>query len=228
MSFWHNWQYDPESPRIVDLCSGAGGAAKGLTNRWPRARIVGVDLVRQPNYPFNHVRGDALEFDLTPFDFVWASPPCQAWSVASVRWQNLGRTYPDILEPMRAKLQASGLPYIIENVATAPLIDPVMLCGTMFPPLRVYRHRGFEANFHIDQPDHPQHTIKIGWGPQDFVTVAGHSGYKSPGTPAARRRAMGIQWMSYDELCEAVPPAYSAYLANYIPFGASAGATEVE
>ncbi len=65
--------------------------------------------------------------------------------------------WPRLVEPVREMLIRSGLPYVIENVDGAPLINAVVLCGTMFPGLRVLRHRLFEANFQIVAPPHKKH-----------------------------------------------------------------------
>jgi DNA (cytosine-5)-methyltransferase 1 len=51
----------------------------------------------------------------------------------------------------------TGKPYVIENVEGAPLINPAILCGTMFKGLRVLRHRLFEADFPIVVPPHGKH-----------------------------------------------------------------------
>lgn len=115
--------------------------------------VVGVDIEPQPSYPFTFIQGDALEFYLRGFDLVWASPPCQAYSTAMHATQakkREGRL--DLIPATRAKLQAAGIPYIIENVAGAPLASSrVMLCGSMFG-LRVIRHRYFECSFPVTPP----------------------------------------------------------------------------
>src|SRR4051794_38162937 len=122
----------PERPRWVDFFCGAGGASMG----YHRAGfdVVGVDINPQPNYPFEFVRGDALELGPAmlasgAFAGASASPPCQRWAGSS-HWH--GIDHPDLIAPTRAMLKASGLPYVIENVPGAPLVEPVTLCGTMF------------------------------------------------------------------------------------------------
>jgi DNA (cytosine-5)-methyltransferase 1 len=145
-------------PRILDLFCGAGGAGMG----YHRAGfdVVGVDLAPQPHYPFEFSQSDALawlDYPLTlglRFDAIHASPPCQAYSAMSACRPGLADQYPDLVAPTRELLEATGLPYVIENVPRAPLRDPVTLCGHMFG-LPLYRHRLFEANFPIDQPEHP-------------------------------------------------------------------------
>src|ERR1700704_6385579 len=124
--------------------------------------VVGVDIEAQPNYPFEFVQGNAMrwlaEWGSVPtmFDAIHASPPCQAYSDLQRR---TGRSYPELIEPVRELLIANGLAYIIENVEGAPLIDPPMLCGTMFSGLRVLCHRLFETNFPTEAPPHRKHPL---------------------------------------------------------------------
>src|SRR3990167_2619727 len=128
--------------RVLDLFCGAGGAAMGLHWAWPNAEPVGVDIKPQPRYPFTFVQADAVTYPLEGFDFIWASPPCQAYSAL----KGLTTTeYPMLVDAIRDRLEASGKPWIIENVVGANLRNPVQLCGSMFG-LGVWRHRRFEMS----------------------------------------------------------------------------------
>jgi len=172
--------------------------------------VVGVDIAPQPRYPFMFIQADALDVRFQGFDFIWASPPCQAHSLAQRIRKN---THADIIAPIRERLKGSGVPWCIENVVGAPLIDPIELCGAMFD-LRVYRHRLFECSFPVSVPPHPEHVAplrKMGRKPEpgDFMHVVGNfSGV------AQAREAMGIDWMARDELREAIPPAYSEHIGR--------------
>lgn len=203
-------------PRVLDLFSGAGGAATGLHRAWPDAEITGVDIVQQKRYPFRHVVADAMTYPLDGFDFVWASPPCQQYSrMRHIKGRDMA-AYPRLVDALRTRLEASGAAWIIENVPGATFRSGVTLCGLMFG-LRVFRHRAFESSALLFAPDHPRHVERIGTGrlasyqgqPGRMVTVAGHLF-----SMAAGSAAMGIDWMRKDELAEAIPPAYSEYLAR--------------
>lgn len=205
-------------PRLLDLFCGAGGAAMG----YHRAGfdVVGVDIHPQPHYPFEFHQGDALTlaYDFGRFDAVHASPPCQRWSDLARRNGN-GHEWPDLIAPTRALLTAWGIPWIIENVEGAPLDNPTMLCGTVFPGLRVLRHRLFESSMPITARAHRAHPLvfthdkrKAHYGRlnQDtaFVQVTGGGN----ATVANKRDAMGIDWMTGAELNEAIPPAYTEWI----------------
>jgi len=197
-------------PRMLDLFSGAGGAGMG----YHRAgfEVVGVDINPQLNYPFEFHQADALKYLLEhhdEFDAFHASPPCQAFTMAQ-RIQ--GRTHPDYVTATRAAFMLIGKPWVIENVQGSPLRNPVMLCGVSFPGLRTYRHRLFESSLAINVPAHPDHiyaTTKMGrrLEPGHFMHVVGNFSGAQDG-----RDAMGIQWMTRDELSEAIPPAYTEHI----------------
>ena len=208
-------------PKLLDLFCCAGGAAIGY---WRAGfDVVGVDIVPQPNYPFEMIVADALELSskyLRSFDAIHASPPCQAYSTLAYRNGN-GDQWPKLIDPIRNLLIDTGRPYVIENVVGAPLRDYVVLCGTMFPELRVIRHRLFETNFPVLTPPHGRHPLvhtldkrKRHYGItdeyKDYVTVTGGGNC----SVAAARDAMGIDWMTKKELNEAIPPAYSAHIGH--------------
>jgi DNA (cytosine-5)-methyltransferase 1 len=206
-------------PRLLDLFCGAGGAAMG----YHRAgfEVVGVDINPQPRFPFEFIQADAMTFlDDWPvwvaelFDAIHASPPCQSYSYMSSCRPGLSGTYPDLIEAVREQLNNSGLPYVIENVPNAPLRADVTLCGHMFG-LELYRHRIFESNRPLTEPDHPVHVKPGGraghWKPGEVISVAGNF------APAAvARKAMDIDWMNRAELGEAIPPAYTEYIGGLL------------
>jgi DNA (cytosine-5)-methyltransferase 1 len=181
--------------------------------------IVGVDIAPQKRYPFEFVRGDALEYVARhghEFDVIHASPPCQVYS-KTVPLSN--GNHPDLVEPTRDLLIAAGKPYIIENVRFpgAPLINPITLCGAMFG-LRVIRKRLFETcPIVIFTPPIMEQVGRCAprgvydRGQYGLITVVGNNF-----SPKFARLAMGIDWMTRDELSQAIPPAYTEWLGRQI------------
>ena len=208
--------------KLLDLFCGAGGAAMGYHRSG--FAVTGVDIKPQPNYPFEFLQADVLDLKvefLRSFDAIHASPPCQAYSDLAKRNGN-AHEWPDLVGPVRKLLICTGKPWVIENVEGSPLRDPILLCGTMFPELRVIRHRLFELNFdvvpppHIPHNKHPLvHTLdkrKAHYGKtdewRDFVQVTGGGNCSI----ASARDAMGIDWMKKSEINEAIPPAYTYFI----------------
>jgi DNA (cytosine-5)-methyltransferase 1 len=205
-------------PTLLDLFCGAGGASAGYY--LAGYEIVGVDINPQPNYPFPFARADALEYLAGRghhYSLIHASPPCQAHSQATKRWGR-SKDHPDMIPQTRHLLQKSGRPYVIENVVGAPLINPILLCGSMFG-LKVRRHRLFECSFSFVRP--PCGCKHAEQGP--VITVTGHPGGKSTrdglrgrGNTQDWRDAMRIQWMSGKELAQAIPPDYTHHIGRQI------------
>lgn len=201
--------------RVLDLYCCQGGASAGY--RAAGFDVVGVDLSPQPRYPFRFVQADALEYVRSrgsAFGFIHASPPCQHDSDCQ-RIQ--GREHPDLIGPTREALNATGVPWVIENVggAVPKLRDPVRLCGAMFG-LHTYRHRYFETGggFSFKAPRHPAHTretVKMGRSlrPGDFYHAVGNfSGVEYV------RKDMDVPWMNRDGIRECIPPVYAEYIGN--------------
>lgn len=234
--------------RILDLFCGAGGCAKGYQQAG--FYVVGVDLEPQPRYVGEEFYiGDAIEvleallnggwkttpwryqqgvrvLTLDEFDVIHTSPPCQHYSTMT---KSNGRPsdHPNLVPKTRRLLQATGKPYVVENVVGAPLASPLMLCGQMFPGLRVIRHRLFESNVWLTHPPqrlpHPAHPLahtldkrKPHYGKLDqFKAVVMVNGGGNSSTTAARD-AMGIDWMRKEELNQAIPPAYCEFVGQQL------------
>ena len=202
-------------PRLLDLFCGAGGAGMG----YHRAgfEVVGVDLNPQPHYPFEFHQADAIRYAAEhwrEFDAVHASPPCQAHSRASSRWD---RAHLDLIPATRGFLEVAGLPYVIENVPGAPLRADFSLCGCMFDLPGLRRERWFETSWSgvVMRPPchHTGRTITVAGHPGGSSTRDGDSGF---GSKAEWQRAMGIDWMTADELAQAIPPAYTEHIGRQL------------
>jgi DNA (cytosine-5)-methyltransferase 1 len=204
--------------RLLDLFCGAGGCSVG----YARAgfEVVGVDINPQPRYPYEFHQADALTYPLEGFDAIHASPPCQAFTSARTIQ---GRDHHDLLTPMRERLQQWGTAWAIENVVGAPMRADVLLCGSHFG-LQTQRHRWFEFGFPYFSLLTP---CSHAWGEDGPIGVYGHTGQgskrygnKKSGNHgwmvADWKRAMEIDWMSRDELAQAIPPAYTQFIGEQL------------
>lgn len=206
-------------PRLLDLFCGAGGAAKGYADAG--FEVVGVDIKPQPRYPFEFVCADALSTLaetawIAGFDAIHASPPCQAYSAMRTNW-NARKDHPELVEPTRECLRATGLPWVMENVPGAPMLPLVMLCGSAFglgiPGYQLRRHRWFEvADLWLMSPPCQHQGPVIGIYGDHGRDRRRKEGYGRYFTLAERKAAMGIEWMARNELDQAIPPAYTEYI----------------
>jgi DNA (cytosine-5)-methyltransferase 1 len=211
--------------RALDLFCKAGGATRGLQRA--DIHVTGVDIKPQPRYcGDDFVWGDVLQFPigwLRTFDFIWASPPCQKYT--ALKTMPTAKEHVDLIPLTRRLLKMSGVPYVIENVEGAPLVDPVWLCGCMFnlgaQGCRLERKRGFEASFSLIAPPHRHDARPVigvyGGHARRRAASAGGRGTRDVwdgGHLAAASQALGIDWMTLDELSEAVPPAYALFIGQ--------------
>lgn len=210
-------------PKLLDLFCGAGGGGYGYDEAG--FEVIGVDIIEQPNYPYEFIQADALEVELSGYDAIHASPPCQNYCWCTKKARNQGNTYPDLIEPVRKLLIESGKPYVIENVVGAPLINPTYLEGTMFG-LGVIRRRCFETNWWLPQPmclpRKPPIMQQSKRDPRVFIQKSAYCQVTTSGSDGWSCRladfqdAMGINWMTRKEITQAIPPAYTEYIGRYL------------
>ena len=209
--------------KILDLFCGAGGASMGYRQALPDAEIVGVDHQPQPNYPFTFIQTNATALDFyDDFDFIHASPPCQTYS--TLRVSKGVKEYDDWILPFTQQIlrsfAAGGGSYVIENVPGAPLTNPIRLCGSAFPILttdwngerhELRRHRLFETSFTVSGTECAHAWPVLGV----YGTISLNPRRSKRGTKAGIRQAeelMGIDWMTPEELVQAIPPAYTRHI----------------
>lgn len=196
--------------KILDLFCGGGGASMGihqaLKEKNIKHEILGMDIREMPDYPFNFVQSDVFDQNTFPidwfksFDFAWASPPCQAYSMATKAIRNKGKKYPELIKKTRELLQQANIPFAIENVEKAPIRKDLMLCGEMFD-LKVFRHRFFEIeNFVCYQPLHPKHKEIVGKG--YYTIIAG--GFFRTRKKRARKKRLNLDYGTYNDWCNAM------------------------
>lgn len=206
--------------KLLDLYCKAGGASKGY--QLAGFEVVGVDIKKQKRYPFKFIQADCLELMkdiefLKSFDVITASPPCQTHSITQHLRNAQGKSTDkiDLIPQTREALIASGRPYVIENVPGSPLINPIQMCGSSFG-LKVRRHRLFESNLQLKGSvcNHKEQGKPVGiYGSmRDEIPNGGHTAKSIE----QAREAMGIDWMIWGELVEAIPPIYTKEIGTQI------------
>ena len=208
-----------KKPRLLDLFCGAGGASVG----YYRAgfEVIGVDIVKQPHYPFEFHQADALTYQLYGFGAFHASPPCQGYMNA-LNMPNVKKVHKEakrLIEPTRELLIATGKPFVIENVVGSPLQNYFELSGMMFQ-LKVIRKRwfeihGFEVGF-LPSPQTYKNARSAGYIPYNKGETTQRNSLPQIWTKARVSIAMGIDWMLLSELNQAIPPAYTEYIGKYL------------
>lgn len=243
-------------PKLLDLFCCEGGAARGYD--LAGFDVYGVDLFTtikggfsRKRYPYPARTRDVIDllrslldgqqviFDdghllhLDSFTAIHASPPCQHASAGTRAMRSKGDDrHPALIEPVRDLLQQTGLPYVIENVKGAALLDPITLCGTMFmlsatdddwTPLEMWRHRLFESNVPLYPPSDCAH----GWYSTQVAGSYGgarrnkdearnvrHGGYVP--SKNVQQDLLDIDWMTERGMHQSLPPSYTLHCGRIL------------
>ena len=139
----------------LDLFCGAGGVTIGLQQAG--YSVTGVDFVDHSDvYPGTFIHADVREISrdyLHDFDVVWASPPCQKYSVLGtlnrLRNGNRGHRFDDMVEDTIDLLKEH--PHtVIENIPAAPIRMDLRLTAQMFGLQYTVRERIFQLTHHVE------------------------------------------------------------------------------
>jgi DNA (cytosine-5)-methyltransferase 1 len=142
----------------------------------------------------------------------------------SVRHRGRGTradNHPDLLTPTLERLRRTPRPWVVENVpgAARAMRTVIILHGGMFG-LRVYRPRLFESSVLLWAPPdrgRPARPIGVyGRRPDGRLLTHQKDGPRAARSVEEARQAMGIDWMDWRELCEAIPPAYTEWIGRQL------------
>ena len=215
----------------LDLFCGGGGACIGMQQAG--FEVVGIDLTFQRHYPGHFIQADALNppVDLSEFDFIWASPPCQRFSqgILCAKNKDKYKDYPDLIKLTRTLLEKYNLT-CIENVPRAPIRKDLELTGPSVCLENLQRRRYFELSFEAEQPIAPNLSRKK-WDSGEAVTIwtgmvatneSQRKRCKRLGIPLRISKQKGKSVMGIPEDYEftnkqignAVPPPYSKYVVE--------------
>lgn len=216
-----------KNPKLLDLFCKAGGGAVG----YHRAGfdVTGVDNDPQPRYPFRFYQADALEFVALYghlFNVIHASPPCQLYSgfraITIARFGSVKTDPPDLVDVTRQVLIETGKPWIIENVQGSPVLTQVIVCAASLGLPHLARHRHFESSVLLFVPkcSHRKNEYTIGiYGARPDgrrVSYKHHRLVRVANSLDEASREMGIDWMEWHEITQAIPPAYTEYLGRQL------------
>lgn len=220
-------------PLLLDLFCCEGGASAGYVRAG--FEVLGVDIAPQKRYPYRFLQADALGFlqwlmdsgAIRQFAAVHASPPCQHESTLK---SMVTHYYPDLLAPTRDALvkmgKETGIPWIVENVATAAMHQGIQICGTALG-LNVRRHRRFDSSHLLYGPGRCKHDL-------DNINVYGHNAWnyrkrseeyrhwhrhnanQCPVPKVVAATAFEAEWMTLHGLAECIPPAYTEFLGRQL------------
>ncbi len=212
--------------KLLDLFCGGGGAGIGYS--LAGFTVVGVDNIPQPHYPFEFHQADAFEYLAEhghEYDFIHASPPCQKYTgmrnITRARFGIVRTDHPDLIDIVRRSLRAIEKPYIIENVQNSPLQTQFILCGSALGLTHVAWHRHFESNMlflGVPKCNHLTQDYTIGvYGEKPDGRRVSYRQYRLCRIAKSLSEAqelLGIDWMEWNEIRNAVPPAYTQWIGN--------------
>jgi DNA (cytosine-5)-methyltransferase 1 len=217
--------------RLLDLCGCEGGAAFGYQEAGWHVTSVDLDGAALARNPADRkIKTDALEYLAEhghEYDAIHASFPCQRWSANGAN--PAASDWPDLITPGRELLNATGRPWVMENVPKAPLRRDLILCGSMFgltatdddgTTLHLRRHRVFESNTPLAAPGPCKHPRGVQWAGvyggarKDKVEArqVRKGGYVPPDAAVQSRLLGYVPWMTGKGRRECIPPVYAEWI----------------
>lgn len=222
-------------PRLLDLCGCEGGAAAGYMAAGWHVTSVDLDAAALKRNPADEkVEADALFYLVSnwrDFDAFHLSAPCQRW--AANGGNPAASSWPDLITPGRDYLEATGKPYVMENVIKAPLRRDLILCGSMFDltatdtdgtTLHLRRHRVFESNVPLTAPRPCRHPRGVQWagvyggarGDKHEAKHVRRGGYVPPDAEVQSNLLGGVPWMTGKGRRECIPPVYAQHVGTQL------------
>lgn len=219
--------------RLLELCACEGGATAGYQREGWQVTAVDIDAAALGRNPGDvKVKADALEYLAElghTFDAIHASFPCQRWTANGAN--PAASKYPDLITPGRELLDATGRPWVMENVPKAPLRRDLVLCGRQFNltaldddgmTLHLKRHRVFESNVPLAAPIPCTHPRGIQWAGvyggarRDKAEARNvrHGGYVPPSAKVQSELLGGVPWMTEKGRRECIPPLYARWVSR--------------
>jgi len=117
---------------------------------------------------------------------------------------------------------ATGKAWVIENVQGSPLNTGIILCGASLGLEHLARHRHFESSVLLFAPPcshySSSHTVGVYGSRPDGrrVSYRQHRLCCVAASLEEAREVMGIDWMDWDEITQAIPPAYTEYIGKQL------------
>lgn len=222
-------------PRLLDLASCQGGATKGYQRAGFHVTAIDNDRLAIKRNPADvTLIMDALVFlekRGKAYDAIHASFPCQRWAANGANPS--GDEWPDYITPARELLNATGKPWVMENVKHAPLRRDLILCGTMFDltttdtdgvKLYLQRHRIFESNIPLSPPKPCHHPKGVQWAgvyggarhDKDEARYERAGGYVPPSADVQSALLGGVDWMTGRGRQECIPPVYAEHVGGLL------------
>jgi hypothetical protein len=190
--------------RMLDLFCGRLGWSKAFLARgW---ECVGVDILPVPIVEgadlssFTYIRGDILDMGLhwviqRHFDFICASSPCDEFACFQMRHFRPNPPFPEagikLFNHTRSICEASGVPYVLENVRAAQEF--------------VGKAVGKAGSFHL-------------WGnavPPVLPTVYKAKWFRRDGKPGNFAKELLLKKSERKPLLATIPPELSNCVADY-------------
>jgi DNA (cytosine-5)-methyltransferase 1 len=245
-------------PKLLEPFSGESGAGEGyrragfdvyaidnrpaVAKRNPFPIYIGdaiealTLLLAGETLPFVHPDGRVEHLGLRDFAALHGSPPCTGYTRGTAAVPDRLTRYDRLIAVTRGLFEATGLPWVIENVADAApeMRNPLMLCWSMFyvpgsvldddgTPLTMRRHRLFESNVDLMVPatcNHPrgvQVAGAYGGARRDAVEARTvRKGGYVPKSVDTLRALLGTPWMSESGCFLCIPPAYTEHIGRQL------------